>query len=69
MSEERPRIVAADAIIRRLVDAGVVPANCRRVVIDLAAGVPATLYFEVLGDTRLEIALAAGIEMRKPDGK
>ena len=40
-------------LIKALVDAGIVPDNCRRIVIDIPCNDVVTLYYEILGDTRL----------------
>jgi len=39
--------------VKALVDAGVIPDNCRRVVIDLNTEKAVKVYFEVYGDERL----------------
>ncbi len=40
-------------LIKALVDAGIVPDNCRRIVIDIPCNDVVTLYYEVFGDERL----------------
>jgi hypothetical protein len=40
-------------LIDALIERGIIPRNCRRVTIDLDAGAPAMLYYEVIGDSRL----------------
>jgi hypothetical protein len=47
----------ADSLIQRLVDAGVLPNNCRRFVIDCEVGEVPTMYFECFGDERLSVVL------------
>lgn len=40
-------------MIRPFVDAGIVPDNCRRVIIDLQADDVVRIYYEIYGDDRI----------------
>ena len=49
-----PRVILNDQFTRALIDAGVLPANCRRYIIDSGEpGNAITLHFECFGDERL----------------
>ena len=49
------RIIAGNnpALIKALEDAGILPDNCQRVIIDIAYDGIVKIYYEVLGDERL----------------
>lgn len=47
------KIIAAKPVCDLLVERGIVPPNCRRVVIDLEADGAAMLYYTVYADERL----------------
>ena len=47
------RIIKADVIGQKLMDAGIVPSNCTRIIIDLELDNVAKVYCQCLGDTKL----------------
>lgn len=47
------RIVLSDELADVLAERGLVPTNCRRIVIDMHAGKPAVLYYELFADEAL----------------
>lgn len=59
------KVIHAHDLVKRLIDAGIVPSNCTRVVIDLPIDDAARLYFECIGDERLIDVLSgdAGIKI------
>lgn len=62
------RLSVGNALIERLIAAGVLPNNCRRFVIDCEVDEVPTLYFECFGDERLHVALAdAEIKVEVPE--
>jgi hypothetical protein len=68
------RIILAERFMDALKEQGLIPSNCRRVVIDAEVSNPVHLYYECFGDERLlNIALTdgshikiSGIECSKP---
>lgn len=49
----RRKVINSEPLVAELVKRGIVPSNCRRVVIDMQAQEPAVLYYELYGDERL----------------
>lgn len=50
------------SLIKQFMDAGIVPENCQRIVLDLRHDAIAKLYYECLADTRiLEIDIPSHI--------
>ncbi len=47
------RLVLANDLAAVLAERGLVPTNCRRILIDMQAGKPAVLYYELFADDRL----------------
>jgi len=47
------QVAHAPAFIDALVDAGVVPPNCKRIVIDCNTGAMITIHYEVFADQRI----------------
>lgn len=41
------------AVIKPFIDAGIVPANCRRIIIDFQAEDAVRVYYEVFADSRV----------------
>ena len=60
----------AHPFVKALIDAGIVPEQCRRIVIDCEAGSPIKIYFEVYADSRINdlsalvVSLPKGIEIK-----
>ena len=48
-----PRPLSGDALLRALIEAGIIPANTTRVVLDILWRQEVTLYLETLADERL----------------
>lgn len=56
-------------LVKALVDSGIVPENCCRVIIDIAFDNVVKIYYEVLADKRLlDIDVAKHILTIKEDG-
>lgn len=51
-------IISGRAITKALVDAGVVPPNCSRIILDITAYETVKVHYSCFGDTRI---LTAGI--------
>lgn len=49
----RPKIIDGTLLVKAMQDAGILPENCRRFIIDCNSRSIVTLYFECLGDERL----------------
>ena len=47
------QVISGHKLIKDLVDANIVPDNCRRVVLDIPCDDIVKLHYEVLGDERL----------------
>ncbi len=47
------KVIAGCALGRVLTDAGLIPDNCRRIVIDIAANEAAIVYYETYADEEL----------------
>jgi len=52
------KLSTADQLIERLNEAGILPNNCRRFIIDAEVGEVPMMWFECYGDERLLVALA-----------
>jgi len=65
----RQPIVGHDpGLIKALEKAGVLPGNCRRVIIDIAFDSLVTIYFETVADERLlDVDLATHLKIIKTD--
>lgn len=63
------KLILADEFIKLAVAAGIVPHNCRRMVIDAEAGAPVKILYEVFADERLlKTDVFAGITIRDDHG-
>ena len=61
--EPEHRTIMADELGRKLMDAGVVPASCRRIIIDLELGQLPRVFVECIGDSRmLEVDFVEGLK-------
>jgi hypothetical protein len=62
--------LAATPFVKALMDAGLIPDNCRHCIIDCVVGEPIRIYYEVLADERinepavLNVIFAAGLEVK-----
>jgi hypothetical protein len=66
---EKPKIIPSDLLGVKLIEAGILPPNCRRFVIDGLVGDPLRIYIECFGDEQvLEVvtpeSLADAIKIR-----
>lgn len=49
----QPIVGSSPTLIKVMMDAGIVPDHCRRIVLDIAYNNVVKIYYEVLGDNRL----------------
>lgn len=62
------KIINADGLAKVLSDRGLVPPNCRRIVIDAEAQEPVKIYYETYADERLiEVFQDPSIQLRVAD--
>ena len=62
------KIIRNSELVNQLLDVGIVPDHCRRIVIDIQADNTVTLYFECVGDERLlQIDWAKGLTISRVD--
>lgn len=47
------RVISSKGLVQKLTEAGLVPANCQRIIIDIPVGDAAYVYYRCLADERI----------------